>query len=474
MRKVAEEKKYPAAPASCCNLSMFTDLYELRMMQAYLEEGLTGEAVFSLSVRRMPPRRNILIACGLETILEYLEELCFHDEDIDYLRSLGGFSDSFLSWLRHFRFEGDIRALPEGTPFFPNEPILEVAGPLPQAQLIETFVMNQVHLQSLLASKAYRVVSAADGRPVVDFGSRRTHGTDAALKAARALYIGGVSATSNVLAGRLWGIPVAGTMAHSYIQAHEEESEAFMAFASLYPGTTVLVDTYDSIKAVMKIVELSRRHGEAFRIMAVRLDSGDLASLSVEVRRILDEGGLKDVEIFASGGLDEYGIRELLSAGAPIDGFGVGTSMVVSRDAPDMDIAYKLCEYAGKGRIKLSDGKQVLAGRKQVFRVMAEGAYLKDVIGLEGETLPGKPLLAPVMRGGKRTAPPVSLREARDHAEREIGLLPPHLREIGVAKPPYPVEVSRALSDYQRGVEQSLITQGRRNARGPGRNRYET
>jgi nicotinate phosphoribosyltransferase len=470
MKKAVEEKKY-TDPASYSNLAMFTDLYELRMMQAYLKEGLTGEAVFSLSVRRMPPRRNLLIACGLETVLEYLEGLCFQDEDIDYLRSLGGFSDSFLSWLRTFRFEGDVRALPEGTPFFPNEPILEVAGPLPQAQLIETFVMNQVHLQSLLASKAFRVVSAAGGRPVVDFGSRRTHGTDAALKAARALYIGGVSATSNVLAGRLWDIPVAGTMAHSYIQAHEDEAEAFRTFASLYPGTTLLVDTYDSIEAAKKIVELSKRHGDAFCIKAVRLDSGDLASLSVAVRGILDEGGLKDVEIFASGGLDEYGIRELLSAGAPIDGFGVGTSMVVSKDAPDMDIAYKLCEYAGKGRIKLSDGKQVLAGRKQVFRFRADGPYFKDVIGLEGEDLPGRPLLVPVMRRGKRTAPPVSLREARAYAEKEIGLFPSHLKETGVAKPPYPVEVSRALSDYQRGVEQSLVTQGQRNARWQGRNR---
>ncbi len=439
------------------DISLFTDLYELRMMQSYLEEGLVGEAVFSLSVRRMPPKRNLLLACGLQTVLDYLEGLRFDKGDLAYLKRLGGFSSRFLDWLGHFRFEGAIRAMPEGTPFFPNEPILEVVAPLPQAQLIETFVMNQVHLQTLLASKAYRVVAASAGKTVVDFGSRRTHGIDAAIKAARAFYIGGISATSNVLAGKMWGVPVAGTMAHSYIQAHEDEREAFERFALLYPETTLLVDTYDSIVAVEKIIRLIRDSGGAVKVKAIRLDSGDLLSLSKEARRLLDDAGLFQVEIFASGGLDEYEIHNLIESGAPINGFGVGTSMVVSRDAPDLDIAYKLCEYDGKGRMQLSNGKQVLPGRKQVFRRTEGGFYCCDVIGLENERLAGIPLLVEVMREGARIeANCPSLNESRRYAAEQIAKMPAPLRGIQDREIHYPVEVSEALAEYQRMVEAEL------------------
>jgi nicotinate phosphoribosyltransferase len=434
-------------------LGLFTDLYELTMLQAYLEEDLTEEAVFSLFVRRLPKRRNFLLACGLGTVLDYLEALHFSDGDIAYLASLEKFSDRFLEWLRQFRFTGEVHAVAEGTPVFANEPILEVTAPLPQAQLVETFVMNQIHLQTVLASKAQRVVSAAQGRPVVDFGPRRMHGIDAALKAARAFHIAGVAATSNVLAGKQYGVPVAGTMAHSYIQAHGDEAAAFRAFASLYPDTVLLVDTYDTLAGVRKVIDLAGVLGDDFDIRAVRLDSGDLAQLAKQSRRLLDDAGLHTVEIFASGGLDEDEIARLLQSGAPIDGFGVGTRMGVSKDAPALDIAYKLCEYAGQGRLKLSTGKPVLPGRKQVFRV-CEGAHaVRDVIARVGQELPGRPLLMPVMRGGKRlAAAAVDLDGARDHARKEIAKLPDRIGAITPADPPYPVEVSPALSAYQRQV----------------------
>ncbi|EPR37201.1 nicotinate phosphoribosyltransferase [Desulfovibrio sp. X2] len=443
-------------------LALFTDLYELTMLQAYFEEGLSEDAVFSLFVRRLPERRNYLLACGLDSVLDYLENLRFEQEDIAYLATLGRFSGRFLDWLCDFRFSGEVRAVPEGTPVFANEPIVEIAAPLPQAQLVETLVMNQIQVQTLLASKARRVVEAAAGRSVVDFGARRMHGIDAALKAARAFYVAGVASTSNVLAGRLYTLPVAGTMAHSYIQAHEREADAFKAFARLYPDTVLLVDTYDTLEGVQKVVELSREMGAEFKVRALRLDSGDLLALSRETRRILDEAGLSGIGIFASGGLDEESIAALLAAGAPIDGFGVGTSMGVSQDAPDLDVAYKLCEYGGRGRVKLSSGKPVLPGRKQVFRCGRGGEDLRDVIAREGEEAPGgpldaRPLLEPVMQGGRRLpAGRVELEEARRHAQEQIARLPARLRALAPADPPYRVDVSPALARFQDEVEASV------------------
>lgn len=424
--------------ASGSELALFTDLYELTMLQAYFEEGMNEDAVFSLYVRRLPSRRNFLLACGLDTVLGYLETLRFSAEDIAYLASLGTFSDRFLDWLRDLRFTGDVHAVAEGLPVFANEPILELTAPLPQAQLVETFVMNQIHLQTVLASKALRVVTAAQGRPVVDFGPRRMHGVDAALKASRAFHIAGVAATSNVLAGKHYGVPVTGTMAHSYIQAYGDEAAAFRAFARLYPETVLLVDTYETLDGIRKVIDLARELGERFKIRAVRLDSGDLGELARTSRRLLNEAGLQGVEIFASGGLDEDRIAALLSAGAPIDGFGVGTRMGVSSDDPDLDIAYKLCEYAGKGRLKLSAGKPILPGRKQVFRIAENGADVRDVIARAGEDLPGRPLLAPVMRGGRRLpAGKVDLDSAREHAREQVARLPDQVRALAPAEPPY-------------------------------------
>jgi nicotinate phosphoribosyltransferase len=438
-------------------LGLFTDLYELTMTQVYIEEGLTAEAVFSLFVRRLPRRRNYLLACGLDTVLDYLQDLRFHDDDLAYLRSLGKFSARFLDWLRAFRFTGTVFAVPEGTPVFANEPILEIVAPLPEAQLIETLVMNQIHLQTMLISKAQRVVTAAGGRPVIDFGTRRTHGIDAGLKAARAFYIGGVAATSNVLAGKLYGVPVAGTMAHSYIQVYEDEAAAFRTFARRYPGTTLLVDTYDTLEGVRQVIELSNTPGADFQAGAVRLDSGDLLALSREARALLDQAGLDEIEVFASGGLDEDAVAQLVSAGAPIDGFGVGTSMGVSSDAPDLDIVYKLCEYAGEGRLKLSKNKPVLPGRKQIFRVSEAGRYARDIIARDGENLPGRPLIEAVMRNGERLpASRVDIETARDYARQHVAMLPDHIRAIAPAETPYPVEVSHKLSKYQKEIEEKI------------------
>lgn len=450
--------KHSVGGADHNELALFTDLYELTMLQAYVEEDMMKDAVFSLFVRRLPHRRNFLLACGLDTVLDYLETLRFGSDDIAYLASLGMFSDRFLSWLRDFRFTGAVYAVPEGTPVFANEPILEVVAPLPQAQLVETLIMNQIHLQTVLASKARRVVTAAAGRPVVDFGPRRMHGIDAALKAARAFYIGGVAATSNVLAGKRYGVPVAGTMAHSYIQAHENEAAAFRAFAQLYPDTVLLVDTYDTLAGVLKVIELARGLGGDFKVKAVRLDSGDLLALSREARRLLDEAGLDKVEIFASGGLDEEAIAELVSSGAPINGFGVGTNMGVSSDAPSLDIAYKLCEYAGKGRLKLSTGKPVLPGRKQIFRLTKDEQDIRDTIARADEELPGRPLLAPVMRAGKRLpSGTVNLETARQYAREQIARLPAAITNVACAKPAYAVEVSAALLEFQKKVAEQVV-----------------
>jgi nicotinate phosphoribosyltransferase len=443
------------------NLGLFTDLYELTMVQAYIEEAMTDSAVFSLFVRRLPEQRNFLLACGLESVLVYLEQLRFAKEDIAYLRSLGRFSDRLLSSLRDLRFEGDVYAVPEGTPIFEEEPILEVIAPIAQAQLIETFVMNQIHLQTVLASKAARVVMAADGRPVIDFGARRTHGIDAALKAARAFHIAGVHGTSNVLAGKIYGIPVAGTMAHSYVQAHDDEREAFRAFARTFPGTTLLVDTYDTLEGVRRVIELVRAAPDQFRIGAVRLDSGDLATLAHETRRLLDAAGLNDIEIFASSGLDEHEIAALVKADAPIGGFGVGTGMAVSSDAPSLDIVYKLSEYAGAGRTKLSRSKPILPGRKQIFRQEQHGRAIGDVVGRSGESLDGRPLLQLVMRAGQRTGlGDGDLDSARRRAAEELARLPSQVTSLGPADPPYPVSVSAALQRFHAEVREKARGSG--------------
>jgi nicotinate phosphoribosyltransferase len=429
--------------------ALLTDLYELTMLQAYWSCAMTREAVFSLFVRRLPRSRNLLLACGLEDALDYLEGLRFTHDDLEYLAGLGLFSEEFLRWLEGFRFSGDVYAVAEGTPVFAEEPLVEVVAPLPEGQLAESFLMNQVHFQTMAASKASRVVQAAAGRTVVDFGMRRIHGADAAVKAARAFHVAGVHATSNVLAGKLYGIPVAGTMAHSFIQAHDGELAAFRDFVALYPGTILLVDTYDTLEGVRSVVRLAEEIGDAFTVRGVRLDSGDLAELAKGARRILDGAGLEGVEIFASGSLDEYEIARLVDDGAPITGFGVGTRMGVSADAPSLDMAYKLTAYGGHGRLKLSAGKKILPGRKQIFRTERRGTVVGDVLARAHEQLPGRPLLQKVMEGGARlpNASP-SLDEVRRRARRELESLPAELLRIEPAERPFPVALSPSLASY--------------------------
>lgn len=440
--------------------ALFTDLYQLTMLQAYALEEMEEEAVFDLFVRRLR-QRNYLLACGLEDALRYLETLRFSPSALEYLETTGLFRPAFLEYLAAFRFTGDVYAMPEGTPVFAGEPLLVVVAPIGQAQLVETYLLNQITFQTGAASKASRVVTAAAGRLVADFGMRRMHGTDAALKAARAFHIAGVDSTSNVLAGQRYGLPITGTQAHSYIEAHASELDAFRAFASIYPGTTLLVDTYDTVEGVRRLVELSRSEGEAFRIGAVRLDSGDLGALARETRRLLDEAGLASVRIFASGSLDEHAITELVEAGAPIDGFGVGTRLGTIADVPYLDSVYKLSEYAGEPRMKLSSRKSSLPGRKQVYRRYEDGQAVEDVIATAGERCEGEPLLRCVMHGGRRTEDGRgSLDAARERARSALTTLPPRLLRLEQADPPYPVRLTSTLEALRDRTRATIARQG--------------
>lgn len=435
--------------------ALLTDLYELTMAQAYHKVGMNDVAVFELFFRSMPPNRNFLVACGLDDVLEYLEGYRFDEADVNYLASLAQFTPDFLEWLAELRFIGDVYAVPEGTVVFADEPVLQVVAPVVQAQLVETRVLNQIHYATLVASKAARVVTAAAGRAVIDFGMRRTHGMSAAMIAARAGYISGIEATSNVLAGKVFGIPIAGTMAHSYVQCYEQEEEAFQDFARLYPETTLLVDTYDTLEGVRKLVDVAREMGDEFQVRAVRLDSGELVELSEQVRKLLDDAGLTEVGIFASGNLDEYSISEIAAAHAPIDGFGVGTKLGVSGDAPYLDCAYKLVEYQGEGRLKLSNRKATLPWRKQVFRQLDGGVPICDVIARYGEQQLGEPLLVKVMEAGVRLPAGVcDIHAARAHAAQQMQSLPLDLRALVPADQPYPVVVSDDLEEDRARISQ--------------------
>lgn len=457
-RRASARANRSKGKGSVSGSALFADLYEFTMLRAYFELKMDAQATFSLFVRKLPPQRAFLIAAGLSEALETIENLRFEPKQIDYLASLDLFSRPFLDWLAGFRFSGDIYAMREGTPFFENEPIMEVVAPIAEAQLIETLVLNQIGLQTVLASKAARVVSAARGRSVIDFGARRAQGVDAANKGARAFYIGGVESTSNVAAGDHYRLPVAGTMAHSFVEACASETDAFRSFSDVFPDTTLLVDTYDTIEGVKKVVALAEERGAGFKVRAVRIDSGDLDMLSREARRILDEAGLSGVQIVASGGLDETRIDELTSRGAPIDAFGVGTDMAVSSDAPALDIAYKLTEYAGEGRMKLSAGKRSLPGRKQVFREFRDGAAVGDVIARHDETLPGAPLLEPFMLSGRRVSEPSrDLQRIRAYAKAQLAALPPHLRTLRPPEPRYEVAISDELARYERATLARLI-----------------
>ena len=442
--------------------ALLTDLYQINMIQAYLDHGEIAPAVFDFFVRRLPPRRGFLMAAGLEQALQYLEGLRFSRAEIEWLKGTGRFRDNLLEYLATFRFTGDVHAMPEGTIFFADEPILRVTAPMPQAQLVETRLINILHFQSLIASKAARMVLAAAGKMLVDFGLRRAHGAEAGLAAARASYLAGFAGTATVEAEELWGIPTFGTMAHSFIEAFDDEATAFEKFVRSWPdNATLLIDTYDTEAAAMKVVKLAPRLAAAgISIAAVRLDSGDLAALAKSVRRILDTGGLGQVKILASGGLSEDSIAALLAAGAPIDAFGIGTSLTTSSDVPMLDCVYKLQEYAGLPRRKRSPGKATWPGRRQVWRHYEADHMSGDVVSIESDKQAGEPLLRLVMREGRRVASPVTLVDCRARAARELSRLPQALRRLEPATT-YPVEVAPALKHLAGEVDRRLARQGR-------------
>jgi len=424
--------------------ALLTDLYQLNMLAAYLDHGLNDTAVFELFVRKLPARRGFLMAAGLEQALCYLEALAFSGEDIERLRAFGGFPDSLLDYLAGLRFTGEVDALPEGTVLFCDEPILRVTAPLPQAQLVETRLINLVHFETVVASKAARLVLAAEGKPLIDFGLRRAHAAEAGMLAARASYVAGFAGTATLAAGLEYGIPVKGTMAHSFIQAHDDEVAAFEHFARSRPRDLVLlIDTYDTERAAARVVSLAPRlAAEGIVVTGVRIDSGDLGEHARRVRRILDAGGLQHVTIVASGGLDEDALLAL--RGAPIDAFGVGTSLTTSSDAPALDCAYKLQEYAGKPRRKRSEGKATWPGRKQVWRCSRmDGEFAGDLVTLAGEAGEGEALLRPFMRGGRRIAPATPLQETRTHARDQLARLPGPLRRLEPYS--YPVKIGSSL-----------------------------
>ncbi len=442
--------------------SLLTDLYQLTMVQAYLDHGDTDTAVFEFFARTLPPSRGFLLAAGLAQALDFLQTLRFSDADLSWLKSTGRFSQNLLDYLAAFRFSGDVHAMPEGTAFFANEPILRVTAPLPQAQFVESRLINILHFQSLVAGKAARCVLAAPDKLLVDFGMRRAHGAEAGLMAARASYIAGFAGTATVLAGEDFGIPLYGTMAHSFIEAFDDEAAAFESFARSRPDNVVLLlDTYDSEAAARKVVALAPRLKAAgIAIRGVRLDSGDLIALSKSVRAILDAGGLTDTTIFASGGLDENSLLEFAGAKAPIDGIGIGTSLTTSSDAPNADCVYKIQEYAGLPRRKRSEHKATWPGRKQVWRRYdAGGRMAGDVLSLESHDKVGEPLIRQVMKDGERIAPAPSLNAIRRHAKRELERLPEDLCRLtpGAA---YPVEVADDLVKLAASVDSRLQKHG--------------
>ncbi len=430
------------------NMGLLTDLYELTMADSYLRQDMNAPATFDVFVRELPPDRSFLVSAGLEPTLHYLEEVRFDEEALGYLRSLDRFSPAFLDYLRTFRFTGSARAIPEGEIFFPEEPLLEVTAPRIETQIIETFLLNTLNFQVTIATKAARLVMAAAGRPVIDFSPRRDHGADAALKVARASFIGGCAGSSCVLAGHLYGIPVFGTMAHSYVMSFDDEISAFRAFARDFPEhSTLLIDTYDTVQGARHAATVAREMAaRGHRLRGVRIDSGDLATGSREVRALLDAAGFRDVQIVLSGGLNEYKVADLIDAGAAVDAFGVGTELGTSADAPFVEGVYKLVEDAEGYRVKLSTGKATLPGRKQVWRISdGAGLFGRDSIALAEEDAPpgAAPLLREVMRDG-RTLAVETLEEMRARCQARHAQLPAPLRALRGASS-YPVHLSPAL-----------------------------
>jgi len=441
--------------------ALLTDLYQLTMLQGYYRQNMQDIAVFEFFVRRLPEDRGFLMAAGLQQVLDYLQQLSFSPTELQWLAETGQFSDDFLERLAGLRFTGDVRAMPEGTVFFPDEPILRITAPLPEAQFVESRVINLLHFQTLIASKAARSVLTAPDKLLVDFGFRRAHAGEAGLLAARASYLAGFGGTATVAAGQQFGIPLYGTMAHSFIQAHTSEREAFLHFARANPENVVfLIDTYDTEAGAQQVVEIAPILAKQnIIIKAVRIDSGDLAEHAHRVRSILDQGGLQQVGIFASSSIDEYALQKLLQRRAPIDGFGIGTRMDTAADAPYLDCAYKLQEYAGIARRKRSEGKATWPGRKQVYRRCdPDGLLLEDIVTLHDAPCEGQPLLHQVMRGGRLTSPPPTLDASRDYALLQLQTLPAALRCLKKAAG-YPVRISSELQELARSVDRQTVAE---------------
>ena len=436
---------------------LLTDLYEYTMLQTYIEQGMEETAVFEFFVRRLPPGRNFLVAAGLEQALTFLENLAFSQEELAWLSER--FPKHVIQYLEKTHFTGDVHAMAEGTIFFPNEPILRVTAPLPVAQLVESRVMNILNFETLIASKAARSVLVAPHKLLVDFGLRRAHGAEAGILAARASYLAGFAGTATVLAGMLYEIPIFGTMAHSFIQAHDDETMAFEHFVRSHPNNAILlIDTYDTERAAEKVVTLAARLKDAdLKIRGVRIDSGDLAVHARKVRQILDNGGLEEVTIFLSGNLDEYQLKTMIDEDVPFNGIGIGTALDTSSDAPMLDCAYKLEEYNGRPRRKRSEGKATWPGRKQVYRAFDDDRMIGDILALaEDDPYPGTQLICPVMGGGKRLESKTPLKQLRGHTLDQYSKLPLELRGLdsGAA---YPVEISRKLQELARNVDSGKV-----------------
>jgi len=430
------------------NAALLTDQYELTMAASYHKHGMHGRATFDLFVRELPSDRNFLVAAGIEEALDHLEGLRFEDDDIAYLRTLGIFDEDFLEFLGELRFTGDVWSLPEGEIFFAKEPLLSVTAPLIEAQLVETYLLNATTFPSSVASKAARIQIAAEGRSFVDFSLRRDHGPEAGLIAARAAYIGGAAATSNVLAGKVYGLPLSGTMAHSYVMTFDSEMEAFRTFARDFPTRAVLlIDTYDVEEGARRAAKVAQElRTDGVGLAGVRIDSGDLGALTRTVRKILDDAACSDVPIFLSGDLDEFRIARLIEEGAPAEAFGVGTQLGTSADAPALGGVYKLVADDGGPKMKTSTGKASLPGRKQIFRCDEGGRYVEDILALADENPPhGRPLLQRLMSGGRRLRAAETLDRIRARCSEGLRLLPDHLRELEGSRTGYPVTVSAAL-----------------------------
>jgi len=437
---------------------LLTDLYEMTMAAAYYRREMCSPATFSLFVREYPSHRGYLVSAGLEHVLDYLEAFQFDQKDLGYLKDTGLFPGEFLDYLETIRFTGNVHAIPEGRLFFKDEPVLEITAPIIEAQLLESFVINVINLQVSIATKASRCVHAAQGRNLIDFSLRRTQGMDAGLKVARASYLAGFGGTSNVLGGKAYGIPISGTMAHSFITSFEEEIVAFRAFAETFPDNTVLlIDTYDTIAGAKKAAEVGKEmERRGYSLKGVRLDSGDMAQLSKDVRKVLTDCGLESVKIFASGAFDEYKITDVLQKGAEIDAFGIGTKMGVSADAPYTDMAYKLVQYGNRPVLKLSTGKKTLVSKKQVFRTRTDTRIIQDSIALREEEMEGEPLLKPVMEKGERTDPQEPLATMRQRFSEEFALLDDCYKAL---KDPdeFPVKLGPELKKLQEKVVRKVI-----------------